>query len=48
MHHNGVSLVVLPTQQTIHEAAARRELQEECGDVEVNAMQYVGSAKIDD
>lgn len=31
-----------------YEAAARRELQEECGDVEVNAMQYVGSAKIDD
>ncbi|OQP47532.1 hypothetical protein A4H97_05175 [Niastella yeongjuensis] len=31
-----------------YEAAARRELQEECGDLEVNAMQYIGSAKIDD
>jgi bifunctional NMN adenylyltransferase/nudix hydrolase len=31
-----------------YESAARRELQEECGDLEVNAMQYVGSAKIDD
>ncbi len=31
-----------------YETAARRELQEECGDLEVNAMQYIGSAKIDD
>lgn len=31
-----------------YETAARRELQEECGDLEINAMQYVGSAKIDD
>jgi len=31
-----------------YETAARRELKEECGNVEVNAMQYVGSAKIDD
>jgi bifunctional NMN adenylyltransferase/nudix hydrolase len=31
-----------------YETAARRELQEECGDVEINNMQYVGSAKIDD
>jgi len=31
-----------------YEAAARRELQEECGDIEINNMQYVGSAKIDD
>jgi bifunctional NMN adenylyltransferase/nudix hydrolase len=31
-----------------YEAAARRELQEECGDLEINAMQYIGSAKIDD
>lgn len=30
------------------EAAARRELQEECGDIEISTMQYVGSAKIDD
>ena len=36
-----------PTDET-YEAAARRELQEECGDMEVNTMQYVGSAKIDD
>lgn len=31
-----------------YEAAARRELQEECGDIEISTMQYVGSAKIDD
>ncbi|MFL5747725.1 MAG: NUDIX domain-containing protein [Niastella sp.] len=31
-----------------YESAARRELQEECGDLEINAMQYIGSAKIDD
>ena len=31
-----------------YETAARRELQEECGDIEINDMQYVGSAKIDD
>jgi bifunctional NMN adenylyltransferase/nudix hydrolase len=31
-----------------YETAARRELQEECGDLEINAMQYIGSAKIDD
>lgn len=31
-----------------YETAARRELKEECGDLEVNALQYVGSAKIDD
>lgn len=36
-----------PTDEN-YEAAARRELQEECGDMEVSAMQYVGSAKIDD
>jgi bifunctional NMN adenylyltransferase/nudix hydrolase len=31
-----------------YEAAARRELQEECGDIEINDLQYIGSAKIDD
>jgi bifunctional NMN adenylyltransferase/nudix hydrolase len=31
-----------------YEAAARRELQEECGDIEINELKYVGSAKIDD
>jgi bifunctional NMN adenylyltransferase/nudix hydrolase len=30
------------------EAAARRELTEECGNIEVAAMNYVGSARIDD
>jgi len=30
------------------EAAAKRELQEECGDILTGPMQYVGSAKIDD
>lgn len=30
------------------EAAARRELSEECGPIEVRNMQFVGSAKIDD
>ena len=36
-----------PTDET-YEVAARRELQEECGDIEVSTMQYVGSARIDD
>jgi bifunctional NMN adenylyltransferase/nudix hydrolase len=31
-----------------YEASARRELMEECGSIETGAMQYVGSAKIDD
>ncbi len=31
-----------------YEAAAARELQEECGELRTGAMQYVGSAKIDD
>lgn len=30
------------------EIAARRELSEECGDLEVQGMQYVGSARIND
>lgn len=30
------------------ETAARRELCEECGDIETGTMQYIGSAKIDD
>lgn len=30
------------------ESAARRELTEECGDIETGTMQYIGSAKIDD
>ncbi|NML20257.1 NUDIX domain-containing protein [Pseudoflavitalea sp. G-6-1-2] len=30
------------------EAAAKRELSEECGPIEVSEMQFVGSAKIDD
>jgi bifunctional NMN adenylyltransferase/nudix hydrolase len=36
-----------PSDET-YEAAARRELQEECGAIEVSTMQYVGSARIDD
>jgi bifunctional NMN adenylyltransferase/nudix hydrolase len=36
-----------PSDET-YEAAARRELMEECGKIEVNSMQYVGSARIDD
>jgi len=31
-----------------YEAAANRELTEECGSVETGKMQYIGSAKIDD
>ena len=31
-----------------YEAAAKRELQEECGSVEVDKMEYIGSVKIDD
>ncbi|MBO9633127.1 MAG: NUDIX domain-containing protein [Chitinophagaceae bacterium] len=30
------------------ETAARRELSEECGDIEVEGMKYIGSAKIND
>ncbi|QEC41719.1 NUDIX domain-containing protein [Pseudobacter ginsenosidimutans] len=30
------------------EIAARRELSEECGDIEVQGMQYIGSARIND
>ncbi|WP_127128917.1 NUDIX domain-containing protein [Pseudoflavitalea rhizosphaerae] len=30
------------------EVAARRELSEECGDIEVQGMQYIGSARIND
>ncbi|XZF12897.1 NUDIX domain-containing protein [Chitinophagaceae bacterium MMS25-I14] len=30
------------------EAAAARELKEECGDIETGSMQYIGSFKIDD
>lgn len=30
------------------EMAARRELSEECGDIEVQGMQYIGSARIND
>ena len=31
-----------------YEAAAKRELQEECGDIKTTAVTYIGSAKIDD
>jgi bifunctional NMN adenylyltransferase/nudix hydrolase len=31
-----------------YECAARRELAEECGDIETGIMQYIGSAKIND
>ncbi|MFT3826235.1 MAG: NUDIX domain-containing protein [Chitinophagaceae bacterium] len=31
-----------------YEAAAKREMTEECGDIETGEMQYVGSASIDD
>jgi bifunctional NMN adenylyltransferase/nudix hydrolase len=33
---------------TDYEEAAKRELQEECGDIKTTAVNYIGSAKIDD